>query len=85
MFQSPPTLTVLNAKPTLEAGLLAIKSGQFTIDLSKLTAVDSSAVAVLLAWQRAADEQGKVLRFDGMPANLQSLAELYGVGAMLHH
>lgn len=85
MFQPASALTAFNAKQALEAGLRAIKNGQFTIDLSQVTAVDSSAVALLLAWRRAAAEQGKALRFDGMPANLQSLAELYGVDALLSH
>lgn len=83
MFQPTSTLTASNAKTTLEAGLQAVKSGQSSIDLSQLTAVDSTAVAVLLGWQRAASEQGRVLRLDGIPANLQSLAELYGVLVLL--
>jgi phospholipid transport system transporter-binding protein len=50
-----------------------------------LTAVDSAAVATLLAWQRAALERGSALRFTNLPANLQSLIELYGVADLLHH
>ncbi|HEV7618324.1 MAG TPA: STAS domain-containing protein [Burkholderiaceae bacterium] len=85
MFRPTLTLTVNNAQSALEAGLRAIESGQTEIDLAQLTAVDSAAVATLLAWQRAALERGSVLRFTNLPANLQSLIELYGVADLLHH
>ncbi|MDB5762792.1 MAG: hypothetical protein JWQ21_1787 [Herminiimonas sp.] len=85
MFRPTLTLTVNNAKTALDAGLLAIESGQTEIDLAQLTAVDSAAVATLLAWQRVASERGAPLTFHNMPANLQSLAKLYGVADLLHH
>lgn len=78
------TLTVHNAKTVLDAGLRAIADGQTEIDLADLTAVDSSAVATMLAWQRAARSNGKSLVFSNLPANLQSLVHLYGVAELLH-
>jgi phospholipid transport system transporter-binding protein len=84
MFRPTLTLTVNNAKTALEAGLQAIKSGQTEIDLAQLTAVDSAAVATLLAWQRAAQAQGRTLTFTNLPSNLQSLAQLYGVADLLN-
>ena len=83
MFRSTLTLTVNNAKTALEAGLRAIAEGQTEIDLMHLKAVDSAAVATLLAWKRAAREQGRPLGFTNLPANLQSLIDLYGVGDLL--
>ena len=77
------TLTVLNAPSVLEAGLRAIADGQTEIDLAELTAVDSSAVATMLAWQRAARKSGKSLVFRNLPANLQSLVNLYDVDELL--
>jgi len=73
-----------NAPAVLEAGLRAIADGQAEIDLGELTAVDSAAVATLLAWQRAARSRNRTLAFRNLPANLQSLADLYGVTALLH-
>jgi len=73
-----------NAPAVLETGLRAIADGQAEIDLSELTSVDSAAVATLLAWQRAAQSRNKTLVFRNLPANLQSLADLYGVTALLH-
>ncbi len=67
----------------LAAGLSAIAGGQHVIDFSGLTAVDSAAVAVLLAWQRAARARSVVLSFINLPHMLQSLTELYGVAGLL--
>jgi phospholipid transport system transporter-binding protein len=83
MFQAPESLNVTNAKANLEAGLQAIASGQTDIDLTGLTLIDSSAVAVLLAWRRAALSKGAALQFHHVPHNLQSLIDLYGVDALL--
>lgn len=85
MFRPTLTLTVNNAKTALDAGLRAIEAGQQEIDLSQLTAVDSAAVATLLAWQRAASERRTTITFSNLPASLQSLIELYGVADLLHH
>lgn len=82
-FRPALTLTFNNAQTVLDAGLRAIADGQTQIDLGDLTAVDSSAVATLLAWQRAARKSGKALTFKSLPANLQSLVALYGVGELL--
>jgi len=85
MFRPTLTLTVNNAKTTLDAGLSAIANGQTEIDLAQLTAVDSAAVATLVAWRRAASARGAPLTFRNAPVNLQSLAELYDVADLLHH
>lgn len=84
MFRPARTLTVNNAPAVLDAGLSAIASGQTEIDLADLVTVDSAAVATLLAWQHAARSRDKNLTFRNLPANLQSLADLYGVTALLH-
>lgn len=78
------TLTVNNAQAVLDAGLRAIADGQQQIDLGGLTAVDSTAVATLLAWQRAAQRKGAALVFSNLSDNLQSLVDLYGVTELLH-
>jgi phospholipid transport system transporter-binding protein len=84
MFRPVLALNMNNAPAVLEAGLRAIADGQTEIDLSELTTVDSAAVVTLLAWQRAAHSRNKTLAFRNLPANLQSLADLYGVIALLH-
>jgi phospholipid transport system transporter-binding protein len=83
MFQPGASLTFNNAKTVLEAGLRAIADGQTTVDFSGLTAVDSAAVAVLLAWRRCAQADGATLSFTNMPQNLRSLISLYDVEGLL--
>ena len=56
---------------------------RLTIDFSDITEVDSSAVALLLEWRREAARRGKGLHFVNLPANLLSLAELYGVTELI--
>lgn len=91
-MQSFDTLTVQNAKAALERGLAAIAAGQHQFDLGSIKSADSSAVAVLLAWQRAARKAGLTLTYVNMPESLKGLAALYGVDeylvdspANLHH
>jgi phospholipid transport system transporter-binding protein len=85
MFASSFSLTFDTAKSVLDAGLRAVAEGHNEIDLSHLAAVDSTAVAALVAWQRAAVQRGGSLQFKNPPANLQSLADLYGVASLLHY
>ena len=56
---------------------------RLTIDFSAITEVNSSAVALLLEWRREAARRGKGLYFVNLPANLLSLAELYGVTGLI--
>src|SRR6186997_1362363 len=76
-------LNVQNAKAVLDQGLAAIKAGQTVFDLASVQQADSSAVAVLLAWKRAARKAGAALSYINLPASLTSLAALYGVDAFL--
>ncbi|HEV7813559.1 MAG TPA: STAS domain-containing protein [Janthinobacterium sp.] len=82
-FQSLTTLNVLNAKSALEQGLAAIKAGQTVFDLRNVTAVDSAAVSVMLAWQRAAHAAGFKLKLENLPTNLKNLTKLYGVCSLV--
>ncbi|MFZ6766920.1 STAS domain-containing protein [Undibacterium sp. Di26W] len=68
-----------NAPAAVAAGLSAIASGQLAFDLSELSKIDSSAVVVMIEWQRNALQQGKELQFQGLPASLLSLIALYGL------
>jgi phospholipid transport system transporter-binding protein len=56
---------------------------RLTIDFAAITGVDSSAVALLLDWRRMAAKRGKTLVFVNLPANLNALAELYGVTELI--
>lgn len=83
LFQPGDSLTVSNATAVLEQGLQALAQQQSAIDLALVTTIDSSAVAVLLAWQRAAGARKQMLTFRNLPDNLRSLIALYGVDPLL--
>jgi phospholipid transport system transporter-binding protein len=82
-LDSITALTVQNAKAALDQGLAAIKGGQTVFDLGNVKVADSSAVAVLLEWKRAARQGGTALSYINLPDSLQSLAALYGVDVFL--
>ena len=83
MYQPAQAITVDLAESALQDGLRAITAGQTQFDLSKVAAVDSSAVAVLLNWQRAAVAASSAVRFSNVPASLISLMQVYGVDGLL--
>jgi phospholipid transport system transporter-binding protein len=72
-------LSLRNAVTVTQAGLQAIHAGSDQIDMSTLQTIDSSAVAVMLAWQRQAQSLNRSLEFTGVPASLISLISLYGL------
>ena len=77
------SLTYANAGAVLAAALeLSLPTGG-EIDLNDVDAVDSAAVAVLLALKRHALDEGRSLVFANVPRVLAALADLYGVDAML--
>jgi phospholipid transport system transporter-binding protein len=72
-----------NAAAIVAAGVAAIRGGDSAIDLASVQTCDSSAVAAVLAWQREAARAGQALRLTGVPADLLSLAEVYGVEPLI--
>ena len=72
-----------NAAQIATAGIEAIRGGDAAFDLSSVLTCDSSAVAVVLAWQREAQARGAQLRLSGLPPGLASLATVYGVAPLL--
>ena len=82
-FQAAASLTHESAKAALSAGLAQISAGASAVDCAPLTQFDSSALAVLIAWQRAAAARGAALGVVNLPSGLVSLARAYGVDTLL--
>ena len=83
-FATGTNLTHESAKAALSAGFAQISAGATAVDCAALTQFDSSALAVLIAWQRAARERGAPLAVLNMPPALASLARAYGVDSLLN-
>jgi phospholipid transport system transporter-binding protein len=78
------SITNATAGELLAEGTAAIARGEVDFDLSAVTEIDTAAIALLLDWQRQALARGSRLRLSGVPADIASLAELYGVDELLH-
>lgn len=76
-------MTLETAHALLAEGVAALTQGEASFDLAAVAEIDSSGLAVLFGWLRAARAQGKSLRIANPPRNLLSLAEVYGVGELL--
>ena len=76
-------MTLANARSLLQAGEAALRTALQTgekkcvLELSGVAAVDSSGLAVLLAWQRFCQARAARLCLAGVPENLRLLAGLY--------
>ena len=76
-------MVMANATALLDAGRAAFNQPQETIDLGAVEKVDSSALAILLAWQRTAEIDQRQIRIINLPAEVSALADLYGVDEFL--
>ena len=76
-------VTLANVGALLEEGRTQIAQGARTIDLGEVTELDSSLLAVLLAWRRASRAAQVALTIEGLPEGLATIARLYGVEAFV--
>lgn len=72
-----------SAAQLLEQGTAAMGSSDCRINLREVTSLDSSALALVLAWMRRVRSTGHQLTVIEPPASFVSLARLYGVDDML--
>jgi phospholipid transport system transporter-binding protein len=76
-------LNLASVAAELEEGKAAIAAGACSVDLSGVQELDSSALALLLAWEREAKRLGRDLAFANLPQGLTTIARLYGVAELL--
>lgn len=76
-------MSLANAAQLASLGIAAIQGGDTAFDLSAVRTCDSSALVVLLAWQRTALAEGRSIEVSGVPADMLSLATVYGVSSIL--
>jgi len=61
----------------------ALPAGNLVFDFGGVTRVDSSALALLLAWLRRSKACGSAVELRAPPESLLTLARLYSVDALL--
>jgi len=76
-------LTLASVAGDLRQGNDAIGQGVRTVDLGEVGELDSSALALLLAWLREAKRLNRDLSFANLPQGLTTIARLYGVADLL--
>lgn len=62
---------------------LFARSKDLGIDLSGVSFADSAGLALLIEWLRLAKRQGITLKYSALPAQLESLAAVSEVDALL--
>ena len=62
---------------------IAAAGPHVVMDLSRLDNGNSAAVALLMAWFRAAESEDKTIRFTAAPAELENFIELSGLTDVL--
>lgn len=77
------SLTIPQAARLLEAGTQLAGSRDALFDLAGVEQIDSSGIAVILGWLRAAQAAGHSLKVANAPQSLRSIAKLYGVEEIL--
>ncbi len=60
-----------------------LTEGDLEADWQAVSAVDSSALSLILHWSRELARHGHVLSHRGLPSALLALADLYGVEDLL--
>ncbi len=60
-----------------------LNDGDLTIDWQDVAAVDSSALCLILHWQRTAAARGLEVFQENLPVGLSALAALYGIGELV--
>ena len=68
-----------NANAILGQSNVFLMADAIEIDFSAVTGVDTAALSLIMEWQRRAVTSSCKVTFANLPANLTSLAALYGV------
>lgn len=68
-----------NANAILSQSDALLMADAIEIDFSAVTDVDTAALSLIMEWQRRAVASKCKVTFANLPANLTSLAALYGV------
>ena len=76
-------VTLANVARLLEEGRRHLEEGVQSVDLGEVTEMDSSLLALVLAWVRDAKARQQEVSLTNLPAALQTIARLYGVEGLL--
>jgi phospholipid transport system transporter-binding protein len=76
-------VTHASVKALLAEGLRSFEGARLVVDCSGVGAADSSALSLMLEWNRQLKARGGGIAFSGLGANLHSLMHLYGIADLI--
>ncbi len=76
-------LLINNASGLLAKSASLKMTQDLQIDLNDVTDADTSALGLVMAWQRRAEAEKTKIKIVNMPANLMSLVDLYNIRAFI--
>ena len=76
-------VTIDNVMATVAQGVALFSQENQMVDLGGITEVDSSAVSMLLEWQRETGRRGRQIQYANIPPKLHNLVRLYGVAELV--
>ena len=76
-------MTMANATALEAKGMALLPASSGVVELQAVRELDSSALAVIFSWQRAAKLAGREVKIAHAPESLLSLAALYDVTELL--
>lgn len=79
----PQIATRINATELLRQGLVMLEKNERVFDGGALQEFDSTILAIMLAWQRAAQARHTTVAFQNLPTKLVDLVQVYGVADIL--
>ena len=79
-----PEVVINTASDLLEASKLLSLGPDTKIDFSEVTGIDTSTISLIFEWKRRALKENQSIKFVNLPANLNSLTQLYGVNEMIN-
>jgi len=83
VWQLTGDLLMDSANAVLKESASLVMDDKLSIDFSKISNIDTSALALMIEWTRRAKIEFCQLSFIHVPENLKSLAVLYGVNDFL--
>lgn len=77
-------VVINTAYALLEASKVLTIGPNTKIDFSEVTNIDTSTISLIFEWKRRAQKENLLIQFVNLPANLNSLTQLYGVDEMIN-
>ncbi len=77
-------VVIQNTASLLASSKVLTMTPNTKINFSDVTNIDTAAISLIFEWKRRAQKENQSIEFVNLPANLNSLTQLYGVDEMIN-